>query len=134
MDEADHRAGLARAGGHREQQAALAGSDRLLDGVDRADLVVAQAERLLDDVGRLVAQLLIGRGRIVSEHRGRHLRRVPAEQRPRVVGGAADVLEPDAALGLELAEVWAAVGRVEERHLVARRRVLEARCPARRGG
>ena len=51
---------------------------------------------------------------------GKPVRRRPVDQRAAVVGGAARVAEPDAALGLDLLQVGTAVGGEDEGHVDAR--------------
>ena len=115
IDERDAGLGLAGAGGHGEQHVALARGDGGFGGLDGGLLVVAQRETVVEG---LVLELLV-RAVFVALQEGREaLRRVPAVEGVAKVLGTAQVAEPDAALGGELAQEWAPVRREGERNAV----------------
>ena len=79
MDERDRGAGLAGAGGHRDQEATLTGAEGGLDGGDGANLIRAEPQRGLDPIRWPLRELLLGDRGIVRGHVHQHLGGVPAE-------------------------------------------------------
>ena len=115
VEQRDGELGLAGAGRHRHQHGSPLRRQRALDGLDCALLVGAQrkaeVERLRLERGR--------RGVLIDlKQPGKPFRRRPVDERAAMVGGAARIAEPDAALGLDLLQVGAAVGGEDEGHPV----------------
>ena len=106
VDERDAGLGLAGAGRHGQQHLALSGLDACFDRKDGCLLIVAQRETVVE---RGLRELLVRLCFVTLEQLCQTFRRVPAIEGMAQVICAAQIAEPDAALGGELTQEWTAV-------------------------
>ena len=118
VDERKHRARLARARGHREQDGALARQHGLFRRLHGCDLIGAQVQPR--GIRQLIAgsrcELLVRLSRVMGQQLQHALRRNPAVQRLGQIQRIAQILKPDAGFFLVLRQIGTAIRGEDKGH------------------